>query len=300
MHHPIDLALLRVFIAIYETKSVSAAAERLFVTQPTISYGLAKLRSALNDQLFTRSNIGMAPTLVAQQCYERFSHALIQIDDTVEKTRHFVPETTSRRFRIAMSDIGAMIFLPPLFTRLRQHAPNIELEVVPITAEDLPEWLASGKVDAIVGNLPAMNNLSHSTVLFPEHYVCLMSKSHSTITGPISAQSFKHSRHAFVSAQFSGHKQVEEILRKMGVLQHASLQVPHYSVLPKLISCTDLIVVLPSRVASLFETYEPLKSLPLPVKVPDFEVRVYWDNRHKTGSTQQWLISQIQAALSCL
>jgi DNA-binding transcriptional LysR family regulator len=63
----IDLNLVRVFVAIFETRSVSLAAQRLCVAQPTVSYRLATLRRALQDPLFDRTREGMIPTVHAQQ-----------------------------------------------------------------------------------------------------------------------------------------------------------------------------------------------------------------------------------------
>ena len=164
--NPLDLALLRAFVAIYETGSVTAAAERLFVTQPTISYSLGKLREALNDPLFVRSGSSMVPTPRAQDCYSPFSGALLQIENALERARQFEPDTSRRRFRVAMSDIGELIFLPPIFELMQQRAPHVELEVVQVATEDLPGWLASGKVDAAVGNLPSIRSQTRNVRLF--------------------------------------------------------------------------------------------------------------------------------------
>ena len=65
----LDLNLVRVFVAIHETRSVTQAAERLDVTQPTISYGLAKLRKVYADRLFTRGTGGLVPTALADQLF---------------------------------------------------------------------------------------------------------------------------------------------------------------------------------------------------------------------------------------
>jgi DNA-binding transcriptional LysR family regulator len=62
-----DLNLLRVFEAIWETRSVSKAAERLTLTQPAVSSALARLREAYSDPLFTRAGTQMAPTAFCSQ-----------------------------------------------------------------------------------------------------------------------------------------------------------------------------------------------------------------------------------------
>jgi DNA-binding transcriptional LysR family regulator len=294
------LALLRAFVAVYETGSVTVAADRLFVTQPTVSYSLAKLREVLDDPLFVRSASGMLPTPRAQDCYEPFSGALLQIENALEKTRQFDPAESRRRFRVAMSDIGELIFLPPIFELLQQRAPHVEFEVVQVATEDLPGWLASGKIDAAVGNLPSICGQTRHVTLFHEHYVCLLSKRHPEIRKHLSLDAYASARHVYVSSEFSGHRLVEDALRNAGVLRQVALQVPHFTVLPLLISSSNLLAVVPSRVATVFELYGPLTSLELPIPIAPIEVRVHWDRRHEGNAAQQWLISQIREALEKL
>lgn len=298
--NPLDLPLLRAFVAIYETGSVTAAADRLFVTQPTVSYSLAKLREALNDPLFVRSGSTMAPTPRAQDCYAPFSGALLQIENALERARQFEPAESRRRFRVAMSDIGELIFLPPIFELLRQRAPHVELEVVQVVIEDLPGWLASGKVDAAVGNLPSICNQTRHVTMFHEHYVCLLSKTHPRIRRRLSLQAYTSARHVYVSSKFSGHRLVEDALRDAGVLRQVALHVPHFTVLPHLIASSDLLAVVPSRVAEMFKSYGGLTALALPIAIPPIEVRVHWDRRHEGNAAQQWLVGVIREALQTL
>lgn len=294
----LDLSMVRVFIAIYESGSLTRAAERLFVTQPTVSYGLAKLRDTFEDHLFLRTRNGMVPTPGAKQIYERFSSGLAQINSAVEMSRSFAPEASERQFRVAMSDIGELIFLPPLLEELRRTAPKVALEVVQAAVEDVPAWLASGKVDAAVGNLPSICAVTQNTRLFDEHYVCLLRQPHAAARKRLTLESFVAARHAFVSSSFFGHQQVEDILNQLGV--KVMLRIPHFTILPRLIANTDLIVVLPSRVAAQFESYGGLQTLALPIELPQIEVRLHWDHRHQAQGAQQWFLRVLAQTLGGL
>ena len=140
----IDLNLLRLCTTLLETRNVTLAAERLGVTQPTLSYGLAKLRKRFNDRLFLRGPQGMLPTPLGEQLAREFAQALGQIDRAVESAQHFEPSDTHRRFRVAMSDIGGLYFVPPLLMQLQQEAPFAELEVKQVTLDQVVDGLASG------------------------------------------------------------------------------------------------------------------------------------------------------------
>lgn len=299
-HTRLDLNLVRVFVTIYETGSVTAAAERLFVTQPTVSYGLAKLREALNDPLFTRGPSGMAPTVVGELTYKKFTAAMASIDSAVEMTRHFDPHTSTQRFRVAMSDIGELIFLPPILGRMQSEAPDVELEVVQVAVNEVAGWLAAGKVDAAVGNLAVLQASGKSSTLFSERYVCLLRKDHPRIRKELTLEKFVQARHVLVSTPFSGHRLVEDVLRQHGVSRKIALQIPHFTILPQLLATSDLLVTVPSRVARLFASSAPLRSLELPIDIPPFEVRMFWHEHQDENAAHRWLRGILTATLGKL
>lgn len=285
----IDLNLVRVFVAIFETRSVSLAAARLCVAQPTVSYGLATLRRTLQDPLFARTRQGMIPTTHAKQVYREFTGALSRIDGVVEDSQNFSPGSSRRRFSLAMSDIGELVFLPPLLPGFMREAPHAQLEIVEASVPDLARRLATGAVDAAVGNLPALAGETRSHTLFEEWYVCLLSNHHSTVGKELTPEVFAAAKHVWVATIMSGHNRVEEALQEHGIQRRIALQLPHFAILAKLIATTDLVVVLPSRVAKLLSSYEPLRSLKLPVPIPRFEVRLYWHEQGDQAPANVWL-----------
>ena len=296
----IDLNLLRLCTTLLETRNVTLAAERLGVTQPTLSYGLAKLRKRFNDRLFLRGPQGMLPTPLGEQLAREFAQALGQIDRAVESAQHFEPSDTHRRFRVAMSDIGGLYFVPPLLMQLQQEAPFAELEVKQVTLDQVVDGLASGAIDAAVGNLPIAAGHTRSALLFRERYVCLVGTKHHPRRGPMTLKRFLASRHVLVASPFSGHQLVEEALRAHGVSRRIAVTIPHFTVLPGLVAQSDLLVTLPSRVARVFESFGGLASVELPVELPDFEVKVHWHTRHENSPPVRWFRDQIVKALAPL
>ena len=292
-----DLNLIRVFLTIYETGRVSTAAERLNLTQPTISYSLKKLREALNDPLFSRTSSGMKPTPIGELTYTRFLNAVSNINNALDITRKFDPKESSRKFRIAMSDIGELIFLPPIVERLKTDAPNIELQVIQVPIKEVDEWLSTGKVDLAVGNFSVFQPKGNQQKIFKEQYVCLMSKNHPTIKDKLTISNFTKARHILVSSPFSGHYLIEESLKKKGVSRKVALQIEHFTILPRLLADSDLLVTLPSRVAKLFESYAPLTTFPLPIKIPEFDVGLLWHHHQENDPGHAWLKKMIHESL---
>ena len=122
--HKFDLNLMKVFLAIWELQSVTAASERLGLTQPAVSHGLRRLREHFQDPLFTRVGHVMAPTATATELYKAFDQAMQTIGQSMQQQRQFDPATTARVFRIAMSDVSEFYFLPALLAHLETRAPR--------------------------------------------------------------------------------------------------------------------------------------------------------------------------------
>lgn len=284
----VDLSLIRVFCAIYQSGSVSRAAEQLGVTQPAASYSLGRLRDVLDDALFIRSGNGMTPTPVADQLYVAFNSALEQIDSAAAAVRGFDPATSMRRFRVAMSDIGEMVYLPPLLTKFEEKAPHVRLDVLPVALEETAKALAAGQLDCVVGNIPRMGPDIQSTLMFMEHHVCMFRADHPQIGQRLTLKQFEDCRHIMVASPFNRLNVLTELVTERA-RRNIVIQTVHFTSVPALVAETDLIVTLPSRVARAFSATHNLRYLPLPVEIPPFEVRMNWHERNEADPAHRWL-----------
>lgn len=294
-----DLNLITTFVTLYETQSLTITAERLFVTQPSISYSLGKLREQFDDPLFVRNSQGMQPTRLAAQLYVGFKQAVRCVDESVAEARKFEPSHSSRQFRLALSDLGEMALLPRIMERLNALAPNIELEIVPLEIDQVGSWLSDGHIDAAICSRAVTGSGLAFKKLLSERYVCLLNAGHPRIHSSISMEQFLSEPHVLVT-RTSGHGMAEDVLKNLGVKRRIKLRLPHFSVLPKLIPGTELLVILPSQIAKSFceiPLSTPLKMLELPFDVPAFEVSLYWHSRSTQSTGLRWFFEQIQATL---
>lgn len=289
---PIDLNLIRVFTAIYETGSASLAANRLGLTQPSVSHALARLRIKYNDHLFARHSSGLKPTQLSDQLYPRLKEALSIIESTVDESRGFDPLTTNRQVRIAMSDIGALYFVPPLLQRLSIFSPNLKVEITQ-PGSDLVEQLSTGAMDLAVGNLPELFSHTRVQTLFTERYVCLLAENHPSISDNLPLAHFSKGRHVLVTSPWSGHAQIDGVLLSHGIVRNIVAKVPHFTSLPTIVATSDLLAILPLRVARIFMKHGGLKVLELPVSVPQFDVRIHWHTRQQSSPLSRWLRDQL-------
>ena len=285
----LDLNLLRAFDAIAADGSVTAAGERLGLSQPAMSNALARLRQLFGDPLFVRTPRGMRPTPFAQQLAQPVREALRLIQGALQQHAGFDPRSSGNTFRLFMSDIGEMVFLPGLLERIEHDAPGVKIEVVRIPIKDVHAALEAGEIDLAVGFLPGLTTGMRAQPLFREHYVCMLRADHPGIGAKISAKQFREAAHVLVSYAGTGHQVIEETLLAEGLSERIAVRVPHFLVVPMILARTDLIVTVPSRVAAIFAQPGNFKVLKLPVDMPSFEVRLHWHERYHQDPANRWL-----------
>ena len=116
----------------------------------------------------------------------------------------------------------------------------------------------------------------------------------------MSRKLFLSARHVAVVSPFSGHKMVEDAMIDHGLRRHVALQTPHFTSVPDILAQTDLVATVPSRVANLFAITHALRSLPLPIDMLPFTVRMHWHKRSNPNQGHRWMRDVIARVLSVL
>lgn len=141
----LDLNLLVALEALLEERSVSRAADRLFVTQSAMSKTLGRLRELFDDPLFVRQAGGMVPTPRAAQLAQRLPEVLQAVQAMVQPLV-FDPATYRGEMTVLVQGHMGAWFLPALLARLRESAPS--LRVTAVARDQNPfDKLASGALD---------------------------------------------------------------------------------------------------------------------------------------------------------
>src|SRR5512137_2113714 len=151
----LDLNLLRVLAAIYRTGSVTAAGQQLALSQPATSNALARLREFFGDELFVRSPRGLHPTRTAQRIAPAVIAHLQALEATVLSAEGFDPAESRVHWRMSLSDLGEILFMPPLAQALRSEAPHCQLSNVAVAAGQVAGALEARDIDIAVGILQA-------------------------------------------------------------------------------------------------------------------------------------------------
>jgi DNA-binding transcriptional LysR family regulator len=144
----IDLNLLITLQVLLDEGSVSATADKLFLTQPAISKSLSRLREIFDDPLFTRSGRGLVATPLARSLREPLQGILGNVENLF-LAETFDPATYKGKFAFAVNEFLDMVLLPRLVEDLAVTAPGILLETY-TQLEDQLTGLEKGDLDFVL------------------------------------------------------------------------------------------------------------------------------------------------------
>jgi len=289
---PLDFSQIELLAELGELNNISAASSKIGLSQSAGSHALARLRLTLGDPLFVRTSGGLRPTPYGAGVARAAADALRALRESLEAGRSFDPTNTRRNFTAYMTDVGQTVFLPPLLAMFGKEAPAVSLDVAVIPAEGQVAALESGEVDLALGFFTTLNSGFRQRLLFRERYVCVTRADHPAFAKGMRLEAFYATGHAITTASGAGHQLLDHLLERQRIRRRVVLSVPQFLSLPMVIAESDLLVMVPSQLADAFAKLVPIKVMEPPMRIPEYEIRVYWHERYHHDAANRWLREQ--------
>ncbi|OON62539.1 LysR family transcriptional regulator [Massilia sp. KIM] len=291
----LDLNLLLTLDALLAEHNVTRAAERLHLSQPSVSVQLARLREAFDDPLLLPGPRGMRPTARADALREPLRLALEALGRAIAPDAPFDPATATHTWHVAAFDYGETAILLPALAALRAAAPGTRLAVLNLPPAEIAKEAERGKVDLALRNAENAAQGMRSRSLLHERYVLAGRAGHPALRRRPSLERFRQLEHAIVSPEGGGfHGPADEVLAGLGLKRKVALSVPHFLFLLEVLASTDMVALLPER---LLAHGHGLKAVEPPIAVPGFEMLMLWPERVHRDPAHRWLREQIAAAV---
>jgi DNA-binding transcriptional LysR family regulator len=288
----LDLNLLRVLAAIYRARSVTVAGKALSLSQSATSNALARLRHFFNDELFVRSPDGLQPTRLCEAMAPAVLAQLRSLEALVTGQEDFDPMTSDMHWKLSLSDLGEMLFLPPLAAALRAEAPHARLSNVSVAAADVATALEMREIDCAVGILQPRHRGVHAEILFREQYVAMTSPQWRPALGrggrSLSPAQLAKASLVVASPTATFHSSVEQMLARMKLADRIVLRARHFGALPDLALTTDLLAIVPEMYARNLRQRFDFKLWELP-DAPFYDVRLVWHASTARDAAHQWM-----------
>jgi LysR family transcriptional regulator, mexEF-oprN operon transcriptional activator len=282
---------LIVFETLMHERSVTRAAEKLFLGQPAISAALSRLRGLFDDPLFVRTGRSMEPTARAVEIFALLVPALDSISTAVSRAAEFDPATSQAVFRIGLSDDVEFGLLPPLIKRLRAEAPGVVLVIRRTNYLLMPALLASGEISVGVSYTEELPANAKRKVLRRSKAKLLRADS---VPGKLSLDDFCARPHALVSFAGDLGGFIDRELEKIGRRRRVVLALPQFNGLGALLSGTDIVATVPDYTAAALTAAGGLRTEELPLETQTFELHMAWRGAQDNDPAERWLRSRIQ------
>ena len=242
----LDLNLLRVFVIVAEEGSVTAAASRLYLTQPAVSAALKRLTAAVGAPLLARAGRGLALTARGRRLFATARPHLEALVQASLSPPVFDPKTSDRTVRLGLSDTNEAWVLPPLLRVLQREAPRMRLVVLPVQFRTVGEAFAASRIDlavTVADDLPAG---VERRALFQGGFVCLFDPRHAKVGKVLTIKRYLAHDHVIVSYNGDLRGVVEDLL---GLERSVRISVPTFQSVGAIVDGTALLATVPEMVA---------------------------------------------------
>lgn len=283
-----NLNLFVAFDALIATSSVSRAARQVGITQSSMSNSLRQLRALFDDPLFLRTSHGIAPTPRAHELAGPVREALRLLELTL-LPRCFDPASSTRTFVLITSDYVEFVLLPRLLARITRQAPAVRIQMLPWGLHQVPEALARGTADLMIGFYDQVPSHHREALLFEERYACIVRKGHPKVRDRLTLATYTGLDHVMVSQSAGASSGIDRALAALGRSRVVSLRVSHFLNVPPLVASTDLCAALSRRVAEPFARMLPLRLFELPLRLRVSRIGMVWHDAVHDDPAHRWL-----------
>jgi DNA-binding transcriptional LysR family regulator len=285
-----DLPLLVSLDTLLAEQSVTRAAERLGMSQPALSAQLARLRDLFDDPLLIQSGRRMVPTPRAEALAQTLHRLVGDMGALVREAQIFDPSVANRTFRIAATDYLHATVSGPALTRFAKAAPHVKVALCAFDAQRTWSMLDDSTVDLLIGSERLIPQSAIAKKLHDEDFALFRRCGHPLKT--VDLDNFCNAQHLLVSPQGGGFfGAVDEALLTMGRKRNVARSIPSFLLAASLLANSDLIAVMPERIAPLLGN--DFIAEPVPIALEGFPVFAAWHPRNQRDPGHQWLREMI-------
>jgi DNA-binding transcriptional LysR family regulator len=284
----IDLALLASLEMLLAERSVSGAAARLGLSQPAVSAQLKRLRALFDDPILVSAGRGMVLTARAQSIEAPLRRLLGDFTELVRTGAAFDPETSSRHFTIGMTEYAVAISAGRLIGAVRSSAPAITIEVRAIDSRRVQDSLEDGTVDLLIGGDFVINDTLKAVSLYHDPLVFVQRCGHPRGAGPLDAPAMLAADYGAVAIVRSRLGTVVDVaLNDHDIGRRVVAKFPSFLPLVDALIRSDLVAILPARVAALFA--DRLDAFESPLPLPCYSAKAAWHSHNQSDDGHRWL-----------
>ena len=297
----LDIGMLSSLDALLSERSVTRAARKLGLAQPSMSNALSRLRATFGDPLIVRTSGEMELTRRAEAMLPRVRSILQEIE-LLNMQVGFDPQTSTASFHIAATDHASLVLMPQIIAEVYKEAPKVRLmtssldrhqQGTPSTLVSEPHlrmhWVRSAPPDW------------HARKLLDETMVVIGRHGHPALRAPLTLERFLDLDQVALSPNSPGfHTLIDVELERRGLKRRVKMSLAHFTTLPFVISQTDFIAMFPRRLLKRFQGIGPFEVVESPFPFEPFTTSLAWHPRYHQDESHRWLRELIVRAAGAI
>lgn len=285
----LDANLLVALDAILQEVNVTRAAARVGVTQSAMSQTLARLRDHFDDPILVRVGREMQPTPFAMRIRGRLHEAINALEAVLRDRPQFDPKYSTRRFVIASVDYLALLLFSPLHQALRAEGESLELALHALQPGTMTPELAAGHIDLYLGVSGDTERGLRRERLYGERLQVVARSDHPRLSSLDTLRGLSQCQHLLVSPRREAGSVLSRAMKDAGLERRVAVEVPYFALVPDLLRGSDLVAVIPARLAQAFAQQHGLWTAELEVALPEIEICMAWHPTFENEPGLRWL-----------
>ncbi|OWR27696.1 LysR family transcriptional regulator [Saccharibacillus sp. O23] len=239
---------LKVFLEVCRVGTLSAAAQRLELKQPTVSFHLHKLEEELGVELFRKQARTLRPTGAAEELLP-YARRIVTLMDEASRQMRSRSGLEKARLRLGASYTPATYFMPPYLAEFRRQNPDIELQLTVKQAGGTLAMLRGYEIDAAVVSLPDGEEKGLTIVpLIEDELQLVMNPGHPLVReNDLSAERLARETFLLHEPGSTSRRLTEDWADAIGLTFSSAMELGAIETIKETLRCNDSVAVLPLR-----------------------------------------------------
>lgn len=285
----LDLNLLVILQALLEEGNLTRAGIRVGIPQPAMSIALARLRRHYKDELLVRTGNEYVLTPLARSLLPSVQESMELIGNALSPAETCPRPTSGQKFVISLSDYSIVMLGEPLLSRVRQLAPEVSIEIQPVSA-DVPEIgrgpLQHDVLIATAGFWPG----GRPEIIYRDRFVCVVDPANPRLRdGRLSLADLAAMPHAVARKSHAELDKVGAELERRGITPAIAMTTAGWFPLPFVVAGTDMVAAVPERFARRISHAAGVAITPAPFGDIEFVEVAWWNPLCAADPAARWL-----------
>ncbi|PUA19185.1 LysR family transcriptional regulator [Glaciimonas sp. PCH181] len=287
-YNKLDLNQLVVLDAILAERSVTKAADRLFLSQPATSCALSRLRDFFEDQLLTQVGKTLVLTPLADSLVKPVRDVLLQVQAITTTKPHFDPTTSMRKITVECSDYVMNVFISEVIRRAAWEAPLMQFDLRLIGTHS-HENLDSGEIELLIAPEFFTSANHPSEPLFDDTFSCVTWIGNTSVGDELTIDDYMSLGH--IGTEWGAGRLLtidERLIEKHGYARRREVIVPSFTIVPGMLVGTNRVATLQTRLANIMVRNAPLRIFPCPIAIPGIVEMLQWHKYQERDLAISW------------